>query len=367
MIFIFNLGPHYNSELYKLIDESIDCSFYLGNKLNYNIELFDYNSLRGFQKELNNIYLCGEIYWQKGVIRLLLRESGKYVITGDPYCLTNWIILIYNRMAKRKTFLWTHGMYGDESGIKKYLKLFFLRLSSGVLLYGNRGKDILLSYHFSDDRLKVIYNSTNYSEQIYYRELAIGYPIFNNKYPVLLFVGRINRRKKINLLIEAFGHLNASGVNCNLLIVGDLVSGDPTSITCRDKNLSDRFRHIGGCYLEKDLSNYFKIADILVVPGDAGLVVIHSMTYGVPVITHNFFESHGPEFEAIKQGITGDFFRKDDLSDLVFVISSWILKLRDQKEDVRIKCIETVDKTYNPKYQLKVLKQILINHEEKQD
>ena len=364
MIFIFNVGPHYNFELYKLIDESFDCEFYIGNKLNYSIKLFEYGKLNCFKKRLINIFLLGEIYWQWGVIAVLFKRNRTFILTGDPYCLTNWLILIVNRILGRKTILWTHGMYGDERGIKEKLKLFFLSLASGILLYGERGRQILLGYNFQNKKLNVIYNSTNYSDQLFFRKRAVGYPIFKNPYPVLLFVGRITKRKKVQLLVDAFENLNTIGVRCNLLIIGDFENGNANYLSFRSEHFKNQVKHFDGCYNEEILSNYFKVSDITVVPGDVGLLAIQSLTYGVPVITHDFFESHGPEYEVINVGLTGDFFRKDNLTDLINVISKWILILSENREIIKTRCFQAIENNYNPASQIRIMRKI---YEENKD
>ncbi len=42
---------------------------------------------------------------------------------------------------------------------------------------------------------------------------------------------------------------------------------------------------------------------------------MHALGYGTPVLLHDKVEEHFPEWEAVKEGETGWFYRYDDLSD----------------------------------------------------
>lgn len=62
---------------------------------------------------------------------------------------------------------------------------------------------------------------------------------------------------------------------------------------------------------------------------------MHSMMFGCPVITHNNFNWQMPEYEAIKPGITGDFFKMDDVSDLVKQSIVGLQKIRQARKGSR--------------------------------
>ena len=71
---IFNLAPHYNESIYKLMDRELKCDFYIGDQVASSIKVMNYDDLIGFKKKLNYIPLAGKMYWQKGAISLSFKN-----------------------------------------------------------------------------------------------------------------------------------------------------------------------------------------------------------------------------------------------------------------------------------------------------
>ena len=66
-----------------------------------------------------------------------------------------------------------------------------------------------------------------------------------------------------------------------------------------------------------------------------------------------------PEFEAIKPGVTGDFFERDNVESLANCISNWFKSKENCRENIRQQCYQEIDNCWNPHYQLSVLKSVL--------
>ena len=77
-------------------------------------------------------------------------------------------------------------------------------------------------------------------------------------------------------------------------------------------------------------------------------------------MTHNYFPNQAPEFETIKKGVTGDFFNSDDIHSLIETIEKWFMINKD-REKVRAACMQEIDKSWNPNYQLKIIKEVINN------
>ena len=95
-----------------------------------------------------------------------------------------------------------------------------------------------------------------------------------------------------------------------------------------------------------------------VSPGNVGLTAIHAMMFGTPVITHNDFPYQGPEFEAIKSGVTGDFFSKGDVDSMKMVIIKWF-KEHENREAVRMSCYSEIDENWNPHIQVRIISNVI--------
>jgi D-inositol-3-phosphate glycosyltransferase len=123
---------------------------------------------------------------------------------------------------------------------------------------------------------------------------------------VILFVGRIEPLKGVDILINAAAIIE-SDVDCTVLIVG----GDSSSKAqveklrslAREKGIEHRVAFVGAVDHEK-LPLYYNAADVCVVPShyeSFGLVAIEAMASGVPVVASRV----GGLTDTVKHGETG--------------------------------------------------------------
>lgn len=357
---IFNFAPHYRSLIYHLMDKELQCDFYIGDNVETPVKRMDYFSLKGFQKELRNTWLFSHFYWQKKSVQLVFRPYKYYIITGELYCISSWLILIFSLLLCKETYVWTHGWYGNEKWLKRKIKKIFFKLPSGVLLYGEYAKKLMIREGLDSHKLHYIGNSLDYDIQLKMRKESIGTNIyklhFKNDFPVIIYVGRIQKIKRLDLLTEAISVLCKKGVNVNLVIVGEFIDCDQSDFSGL-KDIAEKVWFYGPCYDEKKISELFYNASICVSPGNIGLTAIHALTYGCPVITHNNFTHQMPEFESIELGRTGAFFTENSVESLVENLTLWFKET--DREYVRSECYKVIDEKYNPYYQLNLLRRLL--------
>lgn len=356
---IFNYAPHYRAPIYILMDRKLHCDFYFVMHKTNPFKMMKYEGLKGFKKILRYVPIHPNFHWQKGAISLVFKPYRQFVLTGRPTSISTWIILIVAKILGKKTYLWTHGWYGDETRLKKIVKKIFFKLSHSVLLYGDYSRNLMIKEGFPTHKLVCIYNSLDYDKQIEARKKLIGSSIyqdyFQNNYPTLLYVGRIQNVKKIDLLIEALNTLSQEGVYCNLVVIGPTIEDESIKELVDSYKLIESVWFYGECYEEEKLGELIYNADVCVSPGNVGLTVMHCLVYGTPVITHNNSTNQMPEFEAIEQGVTGDFFEEGSVTDLCDKIKTWISIPLEQRDIVRRKCYKIIDERYNPHKQIDIL------------
>ncbi|MCK7575647.1 MAG: glycosyltransferase [Chromatiales bacterium] len=129
--------------------------------------------------------------------------------------------------------------------------------------------------------------------------------------PIILFTGRVTKRKRLDLIFRAQKNLQLIGKLINVIIIGDGPDKAQIMRFVEKNQLSRHVKFIGACYDETVLGPLIMMSDICVSPGEVGLTCIHAMAYGTPVITHDDFNHQGPECEAIIPGETGDFLKKE--------------------------------------------------------
>ncbi|AWW33290.1 glycosyltransferase family 1 protein [Echinicola strongylocentroti] len=346
------------------MDRELSCDFYFGDKMG-DVRKMDYSLLKNFRKEVKNVKLLPPIYWQKGALALGNKPYKKFIVLGEYYCLSTWLLAFWCKANKQEIYFWTHGWYGNESTTKKIVKKIFFGLADGLLLYGDYARRLMVKEGFSDKKLKVIYNSLDYSLQVNLREKqrvdTIYRDHFGNSDPVLVFIGRLSKVKKLEMLILAMKRLEISYHQpVNLILVGD---GEERSFLEKEAarfGLSDRVWFYGALYDESHIANLIYNADICVAPGNVGLTAMHSMVYGTPVITHNDFKFQMPEFEAISPGVTGDFFDKGDHEHLAKKIYEWLENDWD-RDEVRLNCFKVIDTYYTPTFQINAIKEFILD------
>ncbi|MGE3272063.1 MAG: glycosyltransferase, partial [Chloroflexota bacterium] len=116
--------------------------------------------------------------------------------------------------------------------------------------------------------------------------------------PTLLFVGRIQRLKGIDILVRAAGMLRSEIGPIKVLLVGGSgdLSGQQTSEEARELarireivqelNLGDTVRFVGAVEQAR-LADFYRAADVTVMPStyeSFGLVAVESMACGTPVV-----------------------------------------------------------------------------------
>lgn len=363
---IFNLAPHYRANIFSMMDKELSAHFYLGDKVSSEIESMDYKQLKGFQKTLKNKKIGNTVfYWQKGAISTILKPYSSYLITGDWVCLSNWILLFSSFLFSKKIYFWAHGWNGNEPRIERFVKKIFFGLSTKTFLYGNYARDLMIENGFDPTKLVCIYNSLDYDEQTKIRKgikkTSIYLNHFNNRNPVIFYIGRIQLHKKINLLIEAIYNLKAKGINCNLVLIGKEVDDKLLPGLVEKLQLKHAVWFYGPCFEEEKVGELLFNADLCVSPGSVGLTAIHSLTYGTPVVSHNNFKKQMPEFEAITAGLCGDFYEENNVDDLCEKIERWIYKNAVEREDIRQTAYKIINERYNPHYQIDTFKRIILN------
>ena len=264
---------------------------------------------------------------------------------------TTWFAIAIARLRRKPVYLHTHGWLKPEKGIKLIVRKAFYNLSSGLMLYGYRAREMAVSLGFPDRKLHVILNSLDHKAMVKLREEVVDASIelrrelTEHHDLVLLAVCRVTKGKRLIQLLEASVAIKAKGQNPKIIIIGDGPEIENLKAYATEHKLDVDF--LGACYDEAKISRYLMASDAMVIPGFAGLSVIHSLTYGTPVITHDNFTNHAPEVEALISDVTGFFFRENDIESL----SSRLLDLKEASRDkTRTDCMRVVDSYFNPRY-----------------
>ncbi len=360
-----NYAAHYRSAIYMLMDKELGCDFCFGDYLDGNIKKLDYSLLTHKVQEVRNVKLGLGFSWQQGILSLLGKDYDRLIFIGEPRCLSTWAALIRGRFhRKKKTYVWTHGWYGKETWYERIIKKVFLRLpTGGVFLYGNYARELMIKEGFNPQRLFVIHNSLDYDRQLEIRQKLSVKPIyknhFKNDYPNLFFVGRLTEVKRLDMILQAMSMLRDRGEHYNLTLIGDGIKSQELKQLSSELGLQNNVWFYGACYDEQVLGELIYNADLCVAPGNIGLTAMHTLVFGTPAITHGDFPHQMPEFEAIREGETGSFFKIGSVESLADGISQWFGAQGYNRERIRQDCMKEIDSYWTPQYQIEILKKHL--------
>ena len=359
---ITNIGTHYRYPIFNEIHKEFNADFYLGDKLQFPIKTFNYNDLEGYKGTVHNRF-WGKFYWQEGTVKLVNEPYDYYILDGEPYCLSSWAILIYAKLKGKKTVSWSHGWYGREGFIKRHIKKAFYSLFSYLMIYSEYAINLMEKEGFKRQKMFCIANSLDSDYEKAIREELRPNKVyadhFGNNYPTIIYCGRIQKVKKLPILLDSIKILKDKGINANVVFVGKDIDGVNLTAIAKQKGITDQIWMYGPCYDDEKLGELFYNASVCVSPGNVGLTAIHSLAFGCPVITHNNFADQMPEFEAIRPGITGNFFQEDNVKDLAEKIRPWLTMDSKQRESTRQAAYEEIDRKWNIHYQIDVIKQVL--------
>jgi len=369
---IYHYISHYRVPIFNVLSRSDTNEYTIvsGTETDIKIKLAD-EKLGNIKPEdgglrwikIQNKWILKYFLWQRGLLQTISKSNfDSLIFLGNMYYLSTWVAAILGKLKGRKIIIWSHGFIRDEKGIKGFLRALFYRLADELLVYGHRAKDILISKGFNAGKIKVVYNSLDYDNQLRIRK---NNPVdklvsFKNEgIPAFGFIGRLTKQKKLNILIESLNLLHARGQLCNLLIIGDGDDLTELQALVNKYNLNDYVYFYGPCYDETTIYNLFKQIQLIVSPGEVGLTGIHAMTYGMPVLTHNKLDMQMPEYECIKPGLTGDFFDYDNpVESLADLLQVWLKKTN--LDEIKEQCYQVIDEHYNPYNQLRIMNSVVL-------
>ncbi len=362
---VFNIAPHYRMPIFSLMDECLSVDFYFGDKVDTDLKIGDVYNLKGYKKTVTNVKVFFNLlWWQKDVLPLVFNKNYKYfILTGDSNLLSTWLVLFFSRILGKRTYLWTHGLQTEPSWKGKLIIYPFYWMANFYLLYGEYAMKVMLELGFPKNKMTCIYNSLDYNNQSLIRKnlgkTSVYTKYFLNNLPTLIYIGRIQKVKRINQIFESLKLLEKRNLYCNIMFIGENTDNINVERLYIESNLQSKFWYYGPCYDECKIAEFLYNAAVCVSPGNIGLTAIHSLTYGTPCITHNNFQNQMPEFEVIVPGKTGDFFNENDIQGLSEITEKWLFMDNSEREILRYNCNMVVDQKYNPKSQIEIIRNLL--------
>lgn len=263
------------------------------------------------------------ISWQSNLISWLNRwNPDLLVVEANPRLVSNWIAILYMGIKSRPVIGWGLGKLPRSRGrlegiIIDAITTRLWNSFSAMIAYGTKAATDYQNHHIPPEKIFIAHNAINTEASCHYLA-TIGANLnwmtawkekngLHQSLPIILFVGRLTRAKKVGMLIEACEPL-AEAVQ--LLIVGD----GPFRSSLEEKAGCGRvIVRFMGHQEGDDLARSFIASDLFVLPGSGGLAVHQAMSYGLPVIC-SFGD--GTEADLVHDGTNGWIVPADDVDAL---------------------------------------------------
>lgn len=350
VVLLSHILAHYRRDVYKYLSDSEKYDFYFIGGRNYqNIQ--GIKDLKGATLGyLKFSFFKHRFYYLKGSIKYITKIKPQIVISsGVDFHLIHTIILffIYRVILRKKFIWWSHGNKGHQGKIGWLMRKLFYKLSSGVLLYSEKGKENLIHMNVKPDQLRVIGNCLNNEDYGF-----LNYKVESKKerggHVKILFTGRITHKVDLDTLIRAIHFLKIKYGKCFICyVIGKGAEKEHLELI-RTLELNDQFLLLGAKY-GKEAHTYFLDSDLYIYPGGIGLSILHAFSFGLPVITIDDESLHFPEVELLKVERNGDVYQNRNYMSLAEKILKWEDKISENREEIVNSSLEVIkEKGYMP-------------------
>lgn len=334
--------PHYRAEVFAELQASADADWAFAADLRSSdgsIPTIPPERIGTFHR-LRNHWHRG-VLWQSGLVALVLRKRFDAVVfLGDAAYASTWLAAILCRARGSKVLFWTIGWHRPDHGIRLHVRLAFYRIAHALLIYGHTGKRIGASLGYPPSRMTVVGNSTSSHAVQAADATAPTACLPELGCEVVTAVLRLTEPKGLDLLVRAVGLLRARGRRVVVLLAG---AGPETAPLRRLAEALDvDLRLPGPVYSAAALRLIYERTAVTVVPLNAGLTCIQSLSYGRPVITTDDPYKWAPESEAIRPGVTGGHYADGSVDSLADVIEDWLTRMRVDGPSIAAACRQEV-------------------------
>jgi glycosyltransferase involved in cell wall biosynthesis len=245
------------------------------------------------QYQGENLYLgSGRLYacYQRGLLAWLeTSQPDVIIVEANPRYLSTPKAAGWMHEKGRKVVGWGLGAPPHANFWRKMLRERFLTQFDAMLTYSATGAEQYREAGFPADKIYIAPNAVAARPVMPPIERPAGYA----GQPVVLYVGRLQPRKRVDLLLRACARLGPE-LPVRLVVVGD--GPERPALEALAKEIYPQAEFIG----EKrgaDLNPYWAAADLFVLPGTGGLAVQEAMSMSLPVMVA---EADGTQAELVR-------------------------------------------------------------------
>jgi len=249
-------------------------------------------------------------------MRLSFLNLAKVIFKVNPTVLIFWVnlknlylfpTLLFSKGLGKKTIYWGHGrdLLDQSSKLKNAFYVLEHWICDAIILYAEHIKKYVPTRFHS--KVFIANNTLNMTE---YHHNLLSKDLILKKYNIktkknIIYVGRIQKRRRLHDLFKAFELMNKQEIG--LILVG------PDEDGILQELRANNIYKLGPIYGE-DKFALLSAADIYCLPGAVGLSIVDAFYCGLPLVTEEIDES--PEIMYLRDGINGFIVPKGDVRKL---------------------------------------------------
>ncbi len=233
------------------------------------------------------------------------------ILEANPRYLHLPAAIRWMHQRQRRAIGWGLGAPATGNLLVEGRKRTWLRQFDALISYSQAGKEQYAALGFQTDKIIVAPNAATHKPEGNPLQRP---PISVSAHVKVLFVGRLQERKNVDLLIRACAALPAE-IQPELVIVGD---GEVRSaLEQLAAEVYPQARFTGALY-DNNLENVYNQSDLFVLPGTGGLAVQQAMAHALPVIVA---EADGTQQDLVRSK-NGWTVNTDDVQNLQQVLQA---------------------------------------------
>jgi glycosyltransferase involved in cell wall biosynthesis len=304
-----------------------------------NTLLFPNEKVRSLKIRTRSINSAVLMHFSPFLFFKLIREKPSVIITEGASNLPNALqAFFYAKLFGKKFIWWSLGklQYADFDIKRKRLNFlinWIERKSDAILTYSSVGKKYFQHIGIRPEKIFVAVNIIDteqcfekmkkFNKEDVYREFHRDSG-FN-----ILYVGVLDKEKRLDVLIRSFARLNEQyGNDVALHIVGKGELLDEL------KQLSEKLHctnvHFHGQVID-GINKYFLGSDVFVLPGLGGMAISEAMAHGLPVIVS---VGDGCEKDLVdhSNGVIDPYLNEETLYNYLHTLYKDKMRLNGMKE-----------------------------------
>jgi glycosyltransferase involved in cell wall biosynthesis len=248
------------------------------------------------------------LVWQR--CGALLRDSDLIIVEQGSRHLINYLLAVQQLAGRRHLAYWGHGrnlQNARVSHLGEWAKAHLTRVAHWWFAYTESSAEVVAAEGFPRDRITVVQNAVDTRElaaavagidpgasQQHREELGL------TGRHVGVFVGGLASGTKLPYLFAAADTARARVDDFELVVAG----AGPQQPWVREAVRERPWARYVGPRFGAEKAGLLRLADVLLAPAAAGLVLLDAFAAGVPPVV-SASQAHGPELSYVEDGVNG--------------------------------------------------------------